>query len=298
MGNKRPNGGILARAALAKQLAAASDRSPAIAGAGLLQKATKINKRKCLFALLEKCAHNGRRVPQTRVLVLECLLQHANAGTKVAYPSQIRIARAIGKSKRTVIRAIADLQRFGLIQVAKTNVSPRHTVAAYAIAAACFVTPSTGYTSSRKPTLVASKRSACDKYLKQNARATPQATPPAPLDARAVDELVAAGLSRSVAQRETLAIGGALVLRRLMQARKRPAFLRGELRNPAGYIRTCIRNDFAPPSTRVYRDDDERFRARNYAIGMASEADHQRLRAGAAIAARDFLQILRAKGIT
>jgi pyocin large subunit-like protein len=60
-----------------------------------------------------------RGITPTQKLVLLCIVSYYNAAQRVSFPSQSTIAAETGLSRRTVIRAINDLEELGLIHKQK-----------------------------------------------------------------------------------------------------------------------------------------------------------------------------------
>ena len=60
-----------------------------------------------------------RGISSTQKLVLLCIVSYYNRAQRVSFPSQSTIAADTGLSRRTVLRAINDLEELGLIHKQK-----------------------------------------------------------------------------------------------------------------------------------------------------------------------------------
>lgn len=217
-------------------------------------------------------------LPASRRAVFAYLAAHARQG--VACPSQLRIAKALQLHKDTVKKAIRALRRIGAITATEYDTSvPLKTIAAYAI----FVLPRPPSNSGYKLPRKRYPRTVAVNFNKQ--RIT---TDPAASDALAALQRV--GVPTWAALRDVRRIGGAIVLRRLTQMRDRPAFVRGEIANPAGYARRCIANDFPepPPRWKSLAPQADRDRRKEWALIYQRENRHKAEKEASAIGAMKF----------
>lgn len=224
-------------------------------------------------------------LPPSRRAILKVLISFARRG--VSWPSQRRIAGILRRSVRTVIRAIADLRSCGALYVAHDRSQALRTLAAYALHPS-LLSPNTRCNSPRR-------KPACDKSHKQRQVTNPRAREP--LDRRRIAELELrrAGLPGWAAAGDVARIGADVALRRLEQAMRRPAWLRGEVKNPVGYLRACLGRDLPEPAEphRIFAPAPDREFRRNYAIAMQRERDREHERREFSIGARDVMDRLR-----
>jgi|SRR6185312_1910998 len=223
-------------------------------------------------------------LPASREAVFRVLRAHATANA-IAYPSQQRIALLTKLSVRTVIRSIAELRAIGaIVDVYYDRQLRRRTRAAYALHRA-LLSPNCSAERFARKLRTPSSRLVCDISNQQTTRAR----------ARAVLELTACGVTPVAARSDVARIGAELVLRRIAQAKSRPAIVRGEVRSLAAYVRHCVTRAYPPPPPRskVLVPLELREMRRRWAIAMQLERDREREKRESAIGAAAFMAQLR-----
>lgn len=248
---------------------------------------------------------------------LGVLLRHVD-NAAISGPSQQRIATQIKVCKRTVIRAVQELAAIGALVAVYERSVPTRTIAVYRLHPAIVadarqqrsrdlqrVRAARGWSSRRcNVTQTTSSfgrrvRDRENKHLESYSRGCLGQQPDFErlierLQQTAAQYGTGPLVCRIRAQRLVRRHGIAQVARRLDQALRRPAWVRGEVADPAAYLMACCARELPEPASadRIFAPECERESRRSYAIALQREREHEQCKRQAAIEARSFVRTM------